>query len=808
MPPLPLRCLGAAALAAFASAQCDPVWSGGDLQPGPGGHVTSASVAPNGDLFVGGWFESVSSQPIARTARWDGTAWHGLGTGVDGVVYSCAALPNGSLLVGGVFATAGGQPAANLAVWNGATWAPFGGGTNGVVQAILPLPNGRIVVAGAFTLAGGVPVGRIAEWDGTSWSPLGGGMSFGNVRSLALRPNGELIAGGSFATAGGVAANGLARWNGAAWSGLGLQHGSVDALLIDGSDVLASGTLFVNATGVGPVARWNGATWSNVVPSSGIGTVITSLLREPNGDLLLAATFLLAGGGVYSVARWDGSQLTPFGPPLSTPVSRLARLADGRVLAVGGFPVAVQAGVTPVQALTNGTWQPLGGAAPPRVSRLATIGTGDVVALGTFAQIGGVAANNFARWNGVQWSALPAGPVTWPRSLGVASDGTLLVSGHDAVGATAARWSGVAWTEHRTNLDQPPVALISGASGELIAGGSDLLVSPGLVGVATWDGGQWQPLGALGGTAHDLARLPDGSVLAVGDFSSPAGPLGTVARWDGSDWSSFGVVGLVGGTVHDVEIDGAGAPVISGAFTIGGQTASVARWDGSAWLVLGTSNLPADELLILPNGDLVIGGQMTVIDGVAVERAARFDGVAWHPFGSFDARVFDLAFAKHGEVLVSGDFTRGAGTVLASWARATTPCAATAVTTGSGCIGTAGPVVLAALDLPWLGSVVTARVFGVPANGIVLMLAGVAPAAVPLAQLLPQSASGCSLLVVPDLVIGAVGSGTVDVPLALPNLPAAVGLQVLEQALVLQFGAVGLQTAASSNALQLTAGWF
>ena len=52
-------------------------------------------------------------------ARWDGTAWHPLGSGMNGFVDALAFGPDGSLYAGGKFTTAGGVTANGIARWDG-----------------------------------------------------------------------------------------------------------------------------------------------------------------------------------------------------------------------------------------------------------------------------------------------------------------------------------------------------------------------------------------------------------------------------------------------------------------------------------------------------------------------------------------------------------------------------------------------------------------------------------------------------------------------------------------------------------------
>jgi hypothetical protein len=82
-------------------------------------------------------------------------------------------------VAGGRFTVAGGVSANCIARWDGTSWSALGSGMNCVSPAascLSVLPNGDLVAGGRFTSAGGVSANGIARWNGTSWSALGSGM--------------------------------------------------------------------------------------------------------------------------------------------------------------------------------------------------------------------------------------------------------------------------------------------------------------------------------------------------------------------------------------------------------------------------------------------------------------------------------------------------------------------------------------------------------------------------------------------------------------------------------------------------------
>ncbi len=110
-------------------------------------------------------------------ARWDGTSWSALGTGMNDIVYALAFDASGNLYAGGQFTTAGGVAANRIAKWDGTSWSALGTGMSSIVYALAFDASGNLYAGGQFTTAGGVAANDIAKWDGTSWSALGTGMN-------------------------------------------------------------------------------------------------------------------------------------------------------------------------------------------------------------------------------------------------------------------------------------------------------------------------------------------------------------------------------------------------------------------------------------------------------------------------------------------------------------------------------------------------------------------------------------------------------------------------------------------------------
>ena len=92
---------------------------------------------------MGGGFLRAGLVTLNNVARWDGSAWSALGSGVNAQVRALTMLPNGDLVAGGLFTTAGGVSANYIARWDGATWATLGSGVDAQVDTLNPMAERR-----------------------------------------------------------------------------------------------------------------------------------------------------------------------------------------------------------------------------------------------------------------------------------------------------------------------------------------------------------------------------------------------------------------------------------------------------------------------------------------------------------------------------------------------------------------------------------------------------------------------------------------------------------------------------------------
>lgn len=647
-----------AAAPASARGQCQPSWSDQFTAGGLGAPATAFVVfdedgpgPASASLIAGGVFQGTGPVALGRIAKWDGSRWQPLGTGIQGGTVRALALydedgpgPGVAVLIaGGTFTSAGGVPAESVAKWNGREWEPLGFGiTGGIgtgdrVQSLKvfdddgdgPRPP-ALYAGGNFTHAGQMPAAAIARWDGTSWTPLGAGISGGTQPAVAsmevFDPDGpgpaapELYGGGMFTTAGSVAATNVARWNGSAWSGLGNGLvGSVNALCRfdqDGSgpepERLVVGGSFDTAGGiqVKNVACWNGAGWSSL-GSPGTG--------PSPGHVRALAVLHEHAGGSGAPTLYVGGEFQRVGTLTAMAVARWTA-ADG--------------------------WAPIGGGDSLRNSVLAL----------------------------TEFDA--DGPGPQPAELIAGGNASIVLGG----GGSALRYDGENWLALRGDVVGEIFTLLPGdldgpgpLEPRLYAGGSFTQL-PGAKArrVAAWNGRSWEALGAgMVGENESVSSFAlfdeDGpgaghaALFAGGGFFNAGGvtALG-IARWDGAAWSPVGggmnpsgrVYALV---VFDEDAEGPGPPALfaGGNFTAAGGTDAyhIARWDGLAWTpVGGGTNADVQGLAVFDEDGpgpgravLVAAGSFTSAGGHPASRIASWDGSMWNPMGAgLDGTVWGL----------------------------------------------------------------------------------------------------------------------------------------------------------------------
>jgi hypothetical protein len=220
-------------------------WNGSEwkaLGSGIDYQVVGLACNRNGILFAGGAFTSAGEIVAPGISKWNGNQWDSLGSAVSGSgpaytwVYAISFDKSGNLFIGGDFSAIGSTIAENIAKWDGTGWSALGSGI-GTVNAIVSDPYGDLFI--------GTSHGTL-RWNGNGWSALGLGADTGNIKALACDDSGNLYASG---TGGGH----IAKWDGTAWSTLGSGvDGAISVLSVYDSTMLVGGNFLRAGAAVSP----------------------------------------------------------------------------------------------------------------------------------------------------------------------------------------------------------------------------------------------------------------------------------------------------------------------------------------------------------------------------------------------------------------------------------------------------------------------------------------------------------------------------------------------------------------------------
>ncbi len=646
---------GVLAFASAGLADCSPEWL-------PGGSVP-------------GFANSTVRAKIYSTATWD----------PDG--------PGGQeavLVAAGSFGYASDVAARNIAVWDGASWSPLGDGLGSATEAVnaVTIYDGQLIAAGSFTSSGATSLGRIARWNGSAWVPLGSApikdLNNGQAFALAVYDN-NLVVGGSFTQVESANDNfkRIAQWNGSVWSAVsstatqGMNNGSVRALAVYDSNLVAGGD-FTQVDSASNnflrIAQWNGSSWLAVSNAAIPG---------------------MSNGSVNAFAQYDGN------------------------LVAGGSFTRVESATDNFRRLAqwNGTaWSGVGATATPGLSggvnssvNAMTIYNGELVVAGNFTQVDGAAAisSHLVSWNGSAWTYFSTYIDTTLNAL-LVDQSDLIVAGDFVEIRPAesrlyalARWDGSAWSgffDPATVTDNTVWALAALDNGNVAAGGGFRYIE-GLkadyLAEITGDFGAGSVIGdglfrsPLVSPGLDIGILSiadaDGHVYAGGYEVSPTDGASPVlfAETSGAAWSSptppLVTINIGGGLYFGVietmiTMPDTGDVIAGGLFFFPNDTTTrqLARWDGFTWTPMMNETITdrVYALAVLPNGDLIAAGTLSLIGGApGTNNIVRWNGddfyedgtPIWERMGygtNTNGKVETLQYMPStGELLVGGTFS-------------------------------------------------------------------------------------------------------------------------------------------------------
>lgn len=172
----------------------------------------------------------------------------------------------------------------------------------------------------------------------------------------------------------------------------------------------------------------------------------------------------------------------------------------------------------------------------------------------------------------------------------------------------------------------------------------------------------WRSIGTFNNSALAVARRADQQLIVAGNFTAPANFLFTFDQFTPAAVpAAFGVPNAIVRAILPLPN---GDVVVGGDFTIIGGVAinRIAYWTAATnvWSTLGAggANNVVRALGLDSFGRIYAGGDFTLIGGVAANRVAYWNGTTWVVMGAgANASVYAIETDNSGNVFIGGDFT-------------------------------------------------------------------------------------------------------------------------------------------------------
>lgn len=317
-------------------------------------------------------------------------------------------------------------------------------------------------------------------------------------------------------------------------------------------------------------------------------------------------------------------------------------------------------------------WQALGLGVNGFVKDIVVSGE-DVYVTGIFSAASGVEAHGIARWDGATWHGLGGGVNGFGLAIAVSGSDVYVGGQFSMAGGipanNIARWNGVNWTSLGEGINGRVNAVCIVGSDVYVGGDFDSAGSIASRAVACWNGSEWiSPGGGIISPDPDKTSVVT-SLASVGSFIyagglfadlSPCGGPGFMSVWNGLTWQELGGTGCgsIFGSAVTCIVSTNGQLVIGGGFSsVNGVSAScVAQWDGFIWNGIGSGLQTHVYAMASHAADIYAAGFVFTNGGGPY--VVRWNGAAWSLMpGEFDGPVWGLE-KNDNALYVGGNFTR------------------------------------------------------------------------------------------------------------------------------------------------------
>ena len=631
-----------------------------DAVLGPNNPVQAVALQSDGKIVAGGLFSAINGVARNGLIRFnaDGSpdTSFDLGAGAGYAddnqpdVLNVAVQPAGDIVFVGSFFNFDGTPCDPGIARVGATGTLEAAvdnsvGSYDVIYALAVQTNGKILTANYLRDTDGDPdnflISRLNA-DGSLDTGFNRGTGPNDLTvSLAVQPDGQIIATGYFTAYNSVARAGVARLSAA---------GSLD-------------------TSYNPGANANGAVSGAVV--------------QPNGQAILFGAFsTYSGVARHGLVRLnaDGSLDASFDPGVGAngSLTKCVLQADGKVIIAGSFTTVDGVARNGIARLTatgglDMSFDP-GTGANGAIRSVAVQPDSKIIIGGTFNRVDGLVRNYVARLTalgGLDPGFNPGVGVPNVAALALQpTDGKVIVGGNFTV---AGGQSANALAKLRTDGSLDPTFTAPFSPGDsvpaLVRQPKDGNIVASRVLAATSSSGNLAPQASLRPRTQSIIKNP--IVRCVGDDGSLDPAFYTGAGTDGTAYA----LGIQSDAAN------AGRIVVAGNFSQLNATsghANLGRLNTDGTLDTGfaaTANATVQTVLIQADGQLVVGGIFTQVDGMPHARLARLNAADGTLDASFstsagtDGPVAGLMQQSDGRLVVAGTFATVNGTARSCLAR-------------------------------------------------------------------------------------------------------------------------------------------
>ena len=265
------------------------------LDGGMSNSVHALAFDGSGNLYAAGAFSKAGGVTTGKIAKWDGSSWSALGdaTTTTGEVYTLIFDGNGNLFAGGnyFFSSSSIPITSGVAKWDGSNWSTLGSGmslaSQEYVESMAIDADDNLYVGGDFEICCSGK-GHIRRWNGSQWDTPGGGVS-DKVTSLII----DNITGNLLVSTDG---SGLLEWD-----------GSYNSQSAPGGEYMAYdpwGNLYMVMNN-GVRRRDSDNAWHDTL-GSGTNAHPATISFDNNGDLFIGGPFTTVGGQVSAyLAKWE-----------------------------------------------------------------------------------------------------------------------------------------------------------------------------------------------------------------------------------------------------------------------------------------------------------------------------------------------------------------------------------------------------------------------------------------------------------------------------------------------------------------------